>query len=432
MTSDGNALRARALPRERRALQATIAVVMARLLYVWDADYPWDVRTEKICLSLTRAGHEVHIAARNRTWRPSCEDFPEGRVHRLPNWRWAGKRADGVLSFPVFISPRWFLHLHRIIRANHIDLIITRDLPLCATSVWAGRKARIPVVFDMAENYPALLQDVWDTGRQRSFDWIVRNPRAAAAVERYCLPRVQEVLVVIEEAGEHALRLGAPPGHVSVVSNTPALARLRRPRDMKGNEPVRPLRVVYMGLMEIARGVEVLLEANALIQRRMPRPQLQLIGGGRDLSLLRHQAERLAMSSEEVVFYGYIPSYAEALRIVGEADIGIVPHFANDWANTTIPNKLFDFMAAGLPVVTSESVPCARIVRQTGAGLVFRDRDASNLADILMSLRDPKERQRMALAGGRAVEARYHWEYDEGVLLSVIERALRASGYVGV
>ena len=35
------------------------------ILYIWDADYPWDVRVEKICEALNNNGHEVHIASRN-------------------------------------------------------------------------------------------------------------------------------------------------------------------------------------------------------------------------------------------------------------------------------------------------------------------------------------------------------------------------------
>ena len=51
-------------------------------------------------------------------------------------------------------------------------------------------------------------------------------------------------------------------------------------------------------------------------------------------------------------------------------DVGLVPHHADEAWNTTIPNKLFDYMAAGLPVISSDARPCARILRSTGAGLI--------------------------------------------------------------
>jgi hypothetical protein len=102
-----------------------------RVVYLWDADYPWDVRVEKICASLTAAGHEVHIVARNRRWDAERERLPEGTVHRMHPWRWIGRRLDEALGFPAFFSPRWGTLLSRTVREVNAHAIIARDLPLC-------------------------------------------------------------------------------------------------------------------------------------------------------------------------------------------------------------------------------------------------------------------------------------------------------------
>src|SRR5690606_13666302 len=62
-------------PREGRRLM--------RICKVWDAEYPWDVRVEKIARSLSEAGHTVHLVARNRDRRPTEEQLEECHVHRL-------------------------------------------------------------------------------------------------------------------------------------------------------------------------------------------------------------------------------------------------------------------------------------------------------------------------------------------------------------
>ncbi|MGH7647777.1 MAG: glycosyltransferase, partial [Gemmatimonadaceae bacterium] len=110
--------------------RAPIAAHSLRIVYLWDADYPWDVRTEKLCATLSSAGHDVHIVARNRAWRPVHERLPEGTVHRMPPWRWLGRRADSLLGFPLFASPRWLGLLDRTVRDVQPDVIIVRDLPL--------------------------------------------------------------------------------------------------------------------------------------------------------------------------------------------------------------------------------------------------------------------------------------------------------------
>ena len=63
-----------------------------RVLYLWNADYPWDVRVEKICRAMTDAGHDVHIVARNR-----------GRVKAAS--RLVGSSAKAILArFRVAMS----------------------------------------------------------------------------------------------------------------------------------------------------------------------------------------------------------------------------------------------------------------------------------------------------------------------------------------
>ena len=390
------------------------------VLYVWDADYPWDVRAAKICTALTCEGHQVHIAARNRGWQPRLEVRPEGTVHRMHPWRLLGRRLDGVLSFPAFPNPRWIAHLARTTATVNPDVIVVRDLPLCPTAIWVARRYRVPVVLDMAENYPAMIQEMWDARRHRAMDLLVRNPRLAAVVERYCLRRVDKILVVVEESRERVVRLGVPVHRVAIVSNTPPRERAMRPRNQKLNGHDSPLALVYLGLMEIPRGVGDLIDAVARLRDAGRSVSLRLIGDGRDREHFEQQAAALRLSEPEVEFLGHVPNEI-ALRMVAEADVGVVPHHADEAWNTTIPNKLFDYMAAGLPVVSSDAVPAARVVAETGAGEVFRSRDPEDLAAAVTRLFNRSTRARLGAAGQRAIMERYHWERDAARLLAAVE-----------
>ena len=389
---------------------------------MWDADYPWDIRTQKICAALTRSGHEVHILARNRSWNPEAERLQEGTVHRMKPWRRLGRRLDAVSSFPAFINPRWITHLRGTVRSVAPDVIVVRDLPLCPTAIRAGRRAEIPVVLDMAENYPAMIRDIWIAGRWKVGDVLVRNPFLVSMVERACLPRVDHTLVVVEESKERLVDMGVPADKVSVVSNTPPRERaLEKAVQEPGDGRVR---LVYLGLMEIPRGVGDVLDAMAILKNGgAPRLTLTLIGEGRDRAFFESRAADLGLVHGDVSFLGYVEN-REALATVAKADVGLIPHHANESWNTTIPNKLFDYMAAGLVVLSSDARPCARVVKEAEAGLVFRSGDARNLADKMKALSDPELRRRMGQAGREAVANRYNWESDvttlEAALSSVV------------
>lgn len=383
-----------------------------RVLYVWDAEYPWDVRTEKVCMALTQNGHQVFVTARNLQGRPRTEVRPEGIVQRLPAFPGMLRRW---LSFPAFFNPFWLRHIYGLGRRHQIDVIMVRDLPLAPTALLAAG-GRWPVILDMAENYPAMIADIWADSRQRRFDALVRNPRLVEAVERYVVRRVAHVITVVEESKERVIRLGVPEERVSVVSNTPPAARVtpRAPR-----APGDSLRMVYLGLMEKHRGVSDVLEAaRSLVGTKTPF-HLDLVGDGRDLEEFRATSARLGLGGDRVTFHGRL-SHDEALAVVSRAHVGLVPHLATLSWNSTVPNKLFDYMAAGLAVVSSDAIPAARIVRDTGAGLVFRSGDGLELADQVRQLLDVASWDRYRTAGQEAVRSRYNWESDARTLLEVV------------
>jgi len=249
-----------------------------RILKVWDSEYPWDVRTEKVCRALTEMGHEVHMVARNRDRRILREERAECTIHRMRPFRLLGGTVDRASQFPAFFNPRWLSLMLRTARDQDAEAVLVRDLPLAPTAIKAARRLGVPAYLDMAENYPAMIRDLWTTGSTKPGDSIIRNPKLVEMVERKVLREIDHIFVVVEESRDRLLDLGVPEEKVSVVSNTPSLDRLESyaaiadetandPSKRRGAQDARghPLRLVYLGLMEEARGVGLALEAVALI-----------------------------------------------------------------------------------------------------------------------------------------------------------------------
>lgn len=389
-----------------------------RLLYVWDADYPWDVRTEKICQAFTDAGWRVFIAARNQQGAVFSESLPEGQVERIRFPRWVGARGRKVLSFPAFINPFWWWHLFRTVKRQAIDLVIVRDLPLALTALAAARGR--PVMLDMAENYPAMMEDIWLDGAVKPLDIIVRNPRLVRAVERSVITKVDHIVTVVEESSDRLRALGVGSERLTVVSNTPPLARLRTgpPRSY-----LPPLRVIYLGLMERHRGVSDLLDAAKILRDESIEIQFEFVGDGRDLESFRTQASAAGLGPPVVTFHGRL-LHADAIALLARSHVGVIPHHPRESWHTTIPNKLFDYMAAGLAVVTSNAAPAERVVLATETGLVYKGGDAMALASCLKRLTDRATLDRYRSAGPEAVRTYYNWDFDSATL---VERATKVA-----
>jgi glycosyltransferase involved in cell wall biosynthesis len=397
-------------------------------LYVWQGEYPWDVRVEKVARALTDAGYDTRIVARNRHCAPTTEPLPEGTVERLAPFPWIARSLDAALQLPAFANPRWVRHIARTARRTAPAVIVVRDLPLAPAAVWVGRRLRVPVILDMAENYPALLRDNWAVGRQRPWDVIVRNPRAARLVEAYSLRHVDHVIVVVEESADRVANLGVPRERITVVSNTPPLERLSNTRPPVPSDARKRLEVVYLGILEIPRGLYEAIDAVRMLRAHSMAVRLTVVGTGRDAPLFHARARAAGLTAEDVRFTGYV-SREEAMHAVATSDVGLLANHRTEQWQASIPNKLFDYMAAGLAVVTSDTAPCARIVRDTAAGEVFRAGDAADLARALERLTDSSVRAAAGEAGRRAVLNRYNWERDSAVLLEVVDSlARRTSG----
>ena len=396
-----------------------------RIVYVWDADYPWDVRTEKTCLALTEAGHDVHIVARNTNRAPTTEKLREATVHRMPPWRWAGAKLDTALGFPAFFNPRWRSLIANTAKEVKADVIIVRDLPLCPTAISVGRRLHIPVILDMAENYPAMMRDTWAAGRHRLTDYVVRNPRLAELVETYSIKHADHVVTVVEASSERLLRLGVPADRLTVISNTPPISRTTgRPL----SPPLRPngrVHVVYLGLLEVHRGLDQLIDAiKQLHDAGHVEFKALIVGSGRDECIFRERASRLGLAKCDVEFFGRLP-HQEALAVVASADIGAIPHHATESWNTTIPNKLFDYMSLGIPVVSSNTRPCQEVLAATRAGQTFPSGDAKGLAAAILAYSSPEQRAVAGAAGVAAIRAVYNWEADAARLNQLVTRIAR-------
>ena len=393
------------------------------ILYVWDADYPWDVRAEKICTTLHAEGCGIHIAARNLRRSPQDEVIGGLHVHRLrPR---GGKRTNYAASFPAFFNPVWSEFLDTTIRAQDIGLVIVRDLPLAIAGIRAGQRHGIPVIFDMAEDYVAMLRDVWKARKFRGFNLVVRNPYLGRIIEKYVLNNVAHILVVVDESKERLLKDGVPPSRLTIVGNTPPLHAFNNEAptsDSTLDAVSRRYSAVYAGGIQLGRGIQTVLAAMPEIVRAVPNFLFVVAGDGYAVGQLKAMVEQQGLE-EHVMWLGWVDHH-RMFDLLKACKLGIVPHLVTDHVNTTIPNKVFDYMGAGLPVVASDAIPLKRILEEEKCGLTFRSGDASDLARAVIGLQSSDSE--FGRNGRAAVQAKYNWSRDAARLLSAVERVVAA------
>jgi glycosyltransferase involved in cell wall biosynthesis len=393
-----------------------------KVLKLWDGDYPWDIRVEKFCNALIEAGDEVHLVCRNLARKPREELYKGIHLHRLPFLpKWLGS-LNAAFTFPAFFSPVWLYCLYRNVRKHRCDVIVIRDLPMAPAGILIGRLTGRPVIMDMAECYPEMLKSRWQHQKPKLIDHVVRNPAFAAIVEKWSVRALDAIIVVVQEARDRMIRMGADPSRVFIVTNTPEKKRFDEAAQaaVASVAADKPVELIYVGLVNASRGLDTVIDAVELHAKAGGKLLLRVVGTGAQSAYLDRTVKERGLT-ELVRFEGWVEN-TKVPDMVARADAGLVPHHSTSHWQNTIPNKLFDYMATGKPVIATNIPPVARVVSSEKCGLLFNDYDAAGLAAIFRQLEDRNLVRTMGENGKRAVAERYNWDAEKPALRQALRR----------
>jgi len=255
--------------------------------------------------------------------------------------------------------------------------------------------------------------------------------RAAVDLETEHIAAADRVLSVSPWTArrlEHDHRLAVRP---DVLLNAPVLAAralvaLPGVRATLCLAPETPL-LVYPGVVKPMRGLKVAVEALPAL----PGVHLALITAarGRHIEDLRALARRLGCA-ERLHLVPYVPTH-QVSSFIADASIGLEPLLAFGNADVTLPNKVFEYIHAGLPVVASDNRSTSTLVAELGIGEAFRIGDPADLARAVRLVLEDRSRYLRALAEPGLAEC-YSWEAQAHVLAHVYVRLLEGLGPIRV
>ncbi|WP_213253041.1 glycosyltransferase [Bradyrhizobium sp. sBnM-33] len=193
------------------------------------------------------------------------------------------------------------------------------------------------------------------------------------------------------------------------------------------------LKIAFLGGFAEGRGIEETLHAFVHVKSAA-----KLILRGRD-NPYRHKLIKLARSlglgEDRVSFPPAVPE-SELIRTAAEADVGLIPYNPAYYVyRYCCPNKLSQYAAAGLPILSSRTEYVAGIVRREGIGRVVDISDPVNFAAVIDELSE--DRSALIELGRRArqfFEKTYHWENMISPVLQKVEHSvesrMRRTSYV--
>ncbi len=210
-----------------------------------------------------------------------------------------------------------------------------------------------------------------------------------------------------------AAPIGLDPSIIHVVSNTLNLKHFSISETSATDSDVI---LFYAGGLNYHRGIQVVLQALAMVKDSHPELKFWILGEGSYKEKLQEICAQLDLE-DRVIFHGWIP-YGKMIEMLIQADYALIPHLKSDHTDSTIPHKLFQYMYAKKPVISSDCVPIERIVKETNAGYIYPSINADDLATIFQNLKE-EERKKLGDNGARWVEQRFNWTNDSSVLKKI-------------
>ncbi|MFB3853492.1 MAG: glycosyltransferase family 4 protein [Vicinamibacterales bacterium] len=358
-----------------------------RILYFADIRFPLErangIQTAETCHALARKGDEVVLVVR-----------PDSAVPPRDPWSFYGLPADARLVLEV-VRARGPLQLRRatyLLRAAArtfraaADLVMTRDLGVAGVLLALPRAMRPPLVYEshglapvVSAALPELLANASHASKAKQDRLRRRERRVWQHAEGY--------ITITHALAEDLAALYGPRRRPLAV--IPDGARVDHPRRFE--PPARNARpvVCYAGHLYPWKGVDLLLHAISLL----PDTACLIVGGMNgegDLDRLRTLAHSLGID-ERVRFTGSVAP-SEVRPMLLRADVLVLPNTATAISERyTSPLKLFEYLAAGRPVVATDLAAVREVLADGRNAVLAPPGDPAALADAIRRVIDDSE-----------------------------------------
>jgi glycosyltransferase involved in cell wall biosynthesis len=415
----------------------------AKVCMMTSVHLPFDGRIfHRAARSLARAGYDVVLIARH-----DKEEVVDGvRVVPLPEPRNRLHRMTAIL---------W--RVYRLAVKENADVYHFHDPELMIVGLLLKLRGK-KTIWDVHEHYPnsildkyyiakplrrliARSFDLFERAVVRFFDYVIYT--TAFVGQRYQTMKVRsgpvENYPILELARtsknmyENQAEGGMgfqPMQHRQDADATNAHGQDARATSCTRSERQSQGRIIYLGGMARIRGLVEVVQAFALVVAKYPDWELYLVGSSQPASFeqeLRDLAKKLGVATQ-VQFVAWVP-YEEKERLSCQASMGVITYLPGSNNMSCLPNKLFDYMLVGLPVIASRFGLYRDVVEPSRCGLLVDPTRPEEIARAMEYLIEhPQEAQQMGENGRRAVLDRYNWQRESQRLLQIYDAVLKTEG----
>ncbi len=318
-------------------------------------DLVTDQRVKKSCRTLTDMGFQVTLVGRRLPQSPSMDQRP------YPVIRMKLLFTKGPFFYACFNIRLFFLLLFK-----KADLLIANDLDTLLPNFLISKIKGIPLIYDSHEYFT----EVPELIHRKNVQWIWER------LEGWIFPKLNDTITVNDSIAElYHKKYGKLPTVVRNVS--PYLSEVPQKKEEIGEFPEDKKMLILQGSgINIQRGAEEMVLAMKYIDQAF----LLIVGGGDVLPVLKQMVKENNL--EDRVFFRPRMPYDQLMALTSLADLGLtLDKDSNVNYRFSLPNKLFDYIQARVPVIASPLPEVKKIIETYDIGDFIPDHQPEMMAD---------------------------------------------------
>ncbi|MEG1762210.1 MAG: glycosyltransferase [Bacteroidales bacterium] len=353
-----------------------------------------DQRVDKTCNVFTKENYEVILVG---ILRPKSQNISI-RKYKI-------KRLKLCFKKNIFFYAELQIRLFFYLLFKKCDILYANDLDTLLPNFLIHKIKQIPLIYDSHEYFTEVPELKQNTFAKKTWE----------RLEKCLFPHLKNVITVCDSIADIYTNKYKIPIHV--IRNVPtqktkAISSLKT--DLKIAEATKI--ILYQGAINIDRGIEEAIEAMLFLENCI----LLIVGDGDILQDLKQKTKALSLSNK-VIFTGRIP-LEKLMDYTSIADLGIsLEKDSNLNYKYCLPNKLFDYIQAEIPVLVSPLIEMQNIIQKYTIGSLLRSHNPAQIAMQIQEIFNDQTQYSVYVENTKKAKKILCWEEEQKIVKNIIE-----------
>jgi glycosyltransferase involved in cell wall biosynthesis/peptidoglycan/xylan/chitin deacetylase (PgdA/CDA1 family) len=371
--------------------------------------YDTDNRIKRYAESLVKHDYDVDIISLRKNDYDSFETVNGVNIYRIQK-RIVNEKSPFSYLFKLIL---FWIHSTVFLSKKHLafryDLIHVHNIPDFLVFVpWLAKMTGAKIILDIHDIVPEFYAQKFSSGEKNL------TYKILLLVERLSIAFSNHVIISNDIWYAKLVNRSVDDKKCTVILNYPDLSIFHKKHSRRKDDKCI---ILYPGSFNWHQGIDIAINAFALIKDQVPEAELHIYGDGSEKSTLMSLASKLNID-KKILFVEPLP-INEISDAMANADIGIVPKRANFFGNEAFSTKILEFMAVGVPVIVTNT-KIDKYYFNESIVKFFQSENEKDLAEcLLMLIKNHKLRNRLIMNAFKYIEEN-SWEEKQNIYLDLV------------